>query len=971
MRWFLLRLLLVTAVLLMAGCTPRFHPANLVDFDGDGFFAYGSLSELAGLTISELDELKLDCDDADDNIFPGAAELCDGLDNNCARAELCEGVDNCEAAWSLAERDDDGDGYTECGYDPSTGEISSLLDCNDDDANFGAYQSPGHTEICAMPPSAVDLAGTGVEDIGRPTGGLDDDCSGAPMPGEVDLDQDGHAPGCELVDIDAPDGSALGMDCDDNNSNVNPSIGVAGTGAEAIAVTCATDDFDSNCDDPSASTPRVTWYPDCDQDGDGSEEATDWEFLCQGEQPSGSGIACEYNGTNWFDTNLQPDAPNTDCDDGNDVLHGLDLDGDGFDTCDRDDNPSDTFLAGLVSADNPITFPGAKYAFPGACERCDQIDNDLNGQIDEGFDVDDDGSVFTYPPNPAASCEEPYHYEGDPEGSITCEDVYGAGVVDCNDDDAADNRNDDDGDGNTTCDIPADCNDGDATVQGIDNDGDGSSTCDSPPDCDDSDDTQYPFDLDGDSFTPCQGDCLEGDDPATPDDETSIASEIFPGNGVQCDGYWDTDCDGVQDPLEDDADTDGSTECDGDCDDINAALNALDVDGDGYSTCEGDCDDNSPAVHPGAAPLCDGNLDNDCNGIADPNEADADNDGDTVCDGDCNDFNAALESLDDDGDGYSTCEADCDDGNSALNPGVDVDGDGWDVCGATGVPADCDDSDATANWSDVDGDTATTCDTVPDCDDSDASLNTLDSDGDGQTTCQSDCDDSNSTVKVGGSEGSSANGLDNDCDGTADEGLISAGDLAISEMMIGAQPATTDGYGEYIEVINASGHDLDLRGWEVTVEADDPAASATFTFPSGTDESPLLFGSGERIVLAHSTNSLGYGYDIAEFYWGAAGLSDGGGSITLEFGAVTVDVVDFGGSGCFSNCSSASSPNYTSTSYWRTGYAMGLKEAFVTGGAPAAFNNNMSNWCEERDPLGSNNDHGSPGEAPGNIGPCG
>ncbi len=957
MRSRLSRLLLPAAVLFVAGCTPKFHPANLVDFDGDGFFAYGSLSDLAGLTISELDDLKLDCDDEDDNVFPGAAELCDGVDNNCARAELCEGVDNCEDAWSSQERDDDGDGFTECGYDPVNDEISSQLDCNDDPANFGAYQAPDHTELCAMPPTDTELLGPGVEDLARPTQGLDDDCDGAVEVGEHARDQDRPPGGSELVDNDDPEGDSLGIDCDDNNANVNPSIGVAGTGAEDVAVTCATDDFDSNCSEPSPSTPRVTWYPDCDQDGDGSEETTDWEFLCQGEQPSGSGIACEFNGTNWFDTSLQPDAPNTDCDDGNDVLNGLDEDGDTFDTCDRGpDNPSDTFLSGLVSADNPITFPGAQYAFPGACERCDQIDNDLDGQIDEGYDQDNDGSVFTYADS--GSCSEPY-----PAG-ITCEDVYGPGQIDCDDTEASLNQNDDDGDGNTTCDSPADCNDGDATVQGIDNDLDGSSTCDSPPDCDDSDPNLYPFDLDGDSFTTCQGDCL--DDPSD-----GLSPSVFPGNGVQCDGVPDTDCDGVEDPLEVDADSDGSTECDGDCDDANAALNAVDADGDGYSTCQGDCDDNDDDVHPGAAPLCDGITDNDCNGIADPNEADADNDGDTVCDGDCNDFDAALYFSDNDGDGYSTCEADCDDADSSLNLRVDSDGDGRHLCGATGVPADCDDNDTDENWTDVDGDTSTTCDAVPDCDDSDASLHPLDDDNDGQSSCNNDCDDGNSSILAGGSEGSSADGLDNDCGGTADESLIAAGDLAITELMIGADPATTDGYGEYVEVINASGHDLDLRGWEVTVENDVTGASTTFTFAEGTDAAPVVLAPGERFVLAHSTNDLGYGYDIADAYWAAAGLSDSGGEITFGYGSVTVDVVDFGPSGCFSNCSSATSPNYTGPSYWRTGYAMSLKESFVTGGAPAAGNNNMSNWCEERDPLGSNGDHGSPGEAPSALGPCG
>ena len=41
-----------------------------------------------------------------------------------------------------------------------------------------------------------------------------------------------------------------------------------------------------------------------------------------------------------------------------------------------------------------------------------------------------------------------------------------------------------------------------------------------------------------------------------------------------------------------------------------------DADGDGYSVADGDCDDSDPTVYPGAPEECDG-LDNDCNGVAD------------------------------------------------------------------------------------------------------------------------------------------------------------------------------------------------------------------------------------------------------------------------------------------------------------------------------------------------------------------
>jgi Cys-rich repeat protein len=44
-------------------------PGNCIDLDGDG---YGVNCEKGG-----------DCDDSDENVYPGAPELCDGKDNDC------------------------------------------------------------------------------------------------------------------------------------------------------------------------------------------------------------------------------------------------------------------------------------------------------------------------------------------------------------------------------------------------------------------------------------------------------------------------------------------------------------------------------------------------------------------------------------------------------------------------------------------------------------------------------------------------------------------------------------------------------------------------------------------------------------------------------------------------------------------------------------------------------------------------
>src|SRR5207247_3136089 len=87
-----------------------------------------------------------------------------------------------------------------------------------------------------------------------------------------------------------------------------------------------------------------------------------------------------------------------------------------------------------------------------------------------------------------------------------------------------------------------------------------------------------------------------------------------------CDPQLDSDGDGINDcddncptvANRDQADSDGDGRGDA-CD--------PDADGDGYSTAQGDCDDHDATVYPGAPELCDG-KDNNCNGQIDEAFAD-------------------------------------------------------------------------------------------------------------------------------------------------------------------------------------------------------------------------------------------------------------------------------------------------------------------------------------------------------------
>jgi hypothetical protein len=102
------------------------------DFDGDAYTVCGSRQFDDGTCIIEQD--LIDCDDEEEQTHPGAAELCDGADNDC------DGT--CEDD-SLLDRD--GDRYTECGsVIGACGKSEHAIDCQPE--NAAIY--PGAPELC-------------------------------------------------------------------------------------------------------------------------------------------------------------------------------------------------------------------------------------------------------------------------------------------------------------------------------------------------------------------------------------------------------------------------------------------------------------------------------------------------------------------------------------------------------------------------------------------------------------------------------------------------------------------------------------------------------------------------------------------------------------------------------------------------------------------------------------------------------
>jgi len=134
-----------------------------IDIDGDGF------------NNTE------DCNDSNPNIFPGATELCDNLDNNCD-GQIDEGIQ----ATYFTDNDSDGFG------DPN----NSVQDCQ---LNVGF--SLNNTDCDDNNPNIYE----GAPEI--PNNGIDEDCNGSDLTQGTDNDGDGF-----FNDVD----------CDDNDSTINP-----------------------------------------------------------------------------------------------------------------------------------------------------------------------------------------------------------------------------------------------------------------------------------------------------------------------------------------------------------------------------------------------------------------------------------------------------------------------------------------------------------------------------------------------------------------------------------------------------------------------------------------------------------------------------------------------------------------------------------------------------------------------------
>ncbi len=505
-----------------------------------------------------------DCDDLHAESYPGAAESCDGLDNDC---------DGTPDDGALGTRtwygDADGDGYGDPTIDvracaAPAGYVGNSDDCDDTDAKF----NPAASESCTDP--------------------TDYNCDGAV--GQADGDNDG---------------TAACSDCDDSNAFVHP-------GAPEIC-----DGLDNDCNgDIDEVAP--TWYADVDGDTHGGKQLSVVSCVRPTGYVASSDDCNDLSATvlpgtiescNGIDDDCVGGVPTNEADADGDLFRVCAKDCDdgstatfpgATETCDGKDNDCDNLIddaavdahatytdgdgdgfgTGVASYACSVTAgrsaiagdcdDATKGTFPGAIESCNSKDDDCDGFVDET----------------GATGGTTYYLDADGDG-------VGSSKVSV-----------------TACATPAgyvatntDCDDTDRQSYPL-----ATELCDGVDNNCDKASVAGEADADKDGWRACGGDC----------DDTSAL--VAPGAAELCNST-DDDCDKSVDNnavdaitwyLDNDKDSYGTS--------TNTKLQCTSAPT-GYVAAAGDCDDTKIAVSPGVAELCSTVGDDDCDGVV--NESDA------------------------------------------------------------------------------------------------------------------------------------------------------------------------------------------------------------------------------------------------------------------------------------------------------------------------------------------------------------
>ena len=465
----------------------------------------------------------LDCDDENPAIYPGAEEICNGVDDNCDDIMDPVGAPGCTDWYQDVDEDNFGNpGNAKCQCAASeTHPVDNGDDCND----LNKDVSPVAEEICNQ---------------------IDDNCDNEIDPedsGECeiyykdeDIDQFGMADDAAcLCTALAPYLTKTAGDCNDDNDAIHP------------GVTELCNQVDDDCDgivDPEGATQGcMDYFQDGDSDGFGDPAGPS---ICT------CGAQGEFKVANDDDCNddnkdIHPDAAETcngyddNCDETVDqensqgcVAHYLDNDHDGY----GDPQVSPLCLCwgkeypaypNYTTAANGDCDDTKKGVYPGAPEVCNGLDDNCDQSTD---------------PEGTSGCSTAYY---DADG-----DTYAMAGAQTKCLCAGDKVKPWSGT------QPGDCNDQSAVIKpganevcdDKDNNCDGQTDPENSPGC-----TNYYYSGDGDLFAAdgtTDKKCLcvpEGPYLAVEfGDCSDFDAEVFPGATEVC-NFKDDDCDGIKDPL--------------------------------------------------------------------------------------------------------------------------------------------------------------------------------------------------------------------------------------------------------------------------------------------------------------------------------------------------------------------------------------------------------------------------------------
>jgi len=376
---------------------PASAPFWYRDQDGDGF---GSAATAIRACLQPPGYV-LEANDCDDNpvtcgaaCHPGAADVCDGKDNDC---DTTTGDGSSDVTVGAAcDSDSDADACLDEVSVCASGRVSCPNDPDGDTTRVEICDPANNDEDC--------------------DGGADDDDPDGPPPGTgtwyADRDGDGHGdPASVKTACDAPAGYvATAGDCDDDPTTCGAACNQDRDESPASDGVCA-DGFDNDCDGLTDTDPGceggTRCYADRDQDSFGDDLT--FTTIPAADVPAGGCVA-------WDDGSHAPGywtATAGDCSDddaainpnaaeivGNDrdedcngaVRCWVDADNDNFaadDAAQADAAPDQTCadafrLASLRGdCDDQLDACGAACS-PAAVEICDQRDNDCDDRSDEG-----------------------------------------------------------------------------------------------------------------------------------------------------------------------------------------------------------------------------------------------------------------------------------------------------------------------------------------------------------------------------------------------------------------------------------------------------------------------------------------------------------------------------------------------------------------------------------------------------------